>query len=53
MVEVEKEADKSLWVWWVETPQISRGDAQWVQIEAAMPKLDATALFALAKEIEG
>jgi hypothetical protein len=53
MVEVEKEADKSLWVWWVETPQISRGDAQWVQIEAAMPKLDATALFMLSKEIEG
>jgi len=53
MVLVDKAADKSLLVWWVEIPQISRADAQWPQIEAAMPKLDATALFALAKEIEG
>ena len=53
MVLVDAASDKSLWVWWVEIPQISRADAQWQQIEAAMPKLDATALFALAKEIEG
>ena len=53
MVLVDKAADKSLWVWWVEIPQISRADAQWQEIEAAMPALDATALFALAKEIEG
>jgi len=53
MVLVDKAADKSLLVWWVEIPQISRADAQWQEIEAAMPALDAVALFALAKEIEG
>jgi hypothetical protein len=54
MALVDKASDKSLYVWWAETDAISRGDAEWQQIEVATewPK-DVTAddLFELAGQI--
>lgn len=54
MAEVDKAGDKSLYVWWAETDAISRGDAQWIEIEAAVdwgkgPSADE--LFALAAQV--
>lgn len=53
MALVEKQSDKALYVWWVETPTISRGDAEWQQIEpvVAWGKVRADDLFALAAQI--
>jgi hypothetical protein len=54
MAEVEKAADKALLVWWRETDAISRGDAQWQQIEAAVQwgkGATAADLFALAARV--
>lgn len=50
---VEKAADKALYIWWVETDAISRGDAQWQEIEAAVAWGKATAgdLFDMAAQI--
>lgn len=43
---VSQAGDKSLLVWWRETDAISRGDAQWQQIEAAIGAKAAGDLFA-------
>lgn len=54
IAEVEKAADKALLVWWRETDAISRGDAQWQQIEAAVQwgkGASAAQLFDLAAQI--
>lgn len=51
MALVDKAGDKSLYVWWQETDAISRGDAQWQEIEAAVEwgkGASADDLFALA-----
>lgn len=51
MTLVNAAQDKSLYVWWEETDSISRGDAQWQQIEAENSKVDAAAVFSLAAQI--
>lgn len=53
MATVEKLGDKALYVWWNETDAISRGDANWQQIEAAVPwsKVSASDLFDLAAQV--
>lgn len=54
MALVDKAGDKSLYVWWQETDAISRGDAQWQEIEAAVEwgkGASADDLFALAAQI--
>lgn len=53
MALVEKASDKSLYVWWQETPTISQGDAEWQQIEPAVAwgKVSVADLFALAAQI--
>jgi len=44
--------DKSLLVWWDEIDTISRADAQWQEIETALPKnIDVTELFTLVTQI--
>lgn len=51
---VNKASDKSLYVWWSETPTISRGDAEWQEIEPAVTwgkGVSADDLFALAAQI--
>lgn len=51
---VDKASDKALYVWWAETDAISRGDAQWQQIEAAVAwgkGASADDLFDLASQI--
>lgn len=51
---VNQASDKSLYVWWSETPTISRGDAEWQQIEPAVAwgkGVSADDLFALAAQI--
>jgi hypothetical protein len=53
MALVDKASDKALYVWWVETDTISRGDAQWIAIEPAVSwgKSSADELFALAAQV--
>lgn len=53
MALVDKMGDKALYVWWNETDAISRGDANWQQIEAAVPwgKVSASDLFDLAAQV--
>lgn len=53
MALVDKAGDKSLYVWWAETDAISRGDAQWQEVEAEMTweKVSAADLFDLAAAI--
>lgn len=51
---VQQAGDKTLLIWWAETSTISRGDAQWQQIEPVVvwPKgVTADDLFALAAQI--
>lgn len=51
---VAKAADKALRVWWEQIDAISRADAQWQQIEAAVTwpgKNGADPLFALAAQL--
>lgn len=53
MALVDKAGDKALLVWWIETDAISRGDAQWQEIEAGMTwdKVSAADLFDLAAQV--
>lgn len=53
MALVDKMGDKALYVWWNETDAISRGDANWQQIEAAVPwgKVSAADVFELAAQV--
>lgn len=53
MALVDKAGDKSLYVWWAETDAISRGDAQWQEVEAEMTweKVTAADLFDLAAQV--
>ena len=53
MATVDKMGDKALYVWWNETDAISRGDANWQQIEAAVPwgKVSAADVFELAAQV--
>jgi len=48
---VATSGEKELLIWWQETPTISRGDAEWLTIEADLKTTDAAALFALAATI--
>lgn len=53
MALVEKIGDKEIYVWWNETDAISRGDAQWQQIEPVVPwaKVSAADVFDLAAQV--
>jgi inactivated superfamily I helicase len=50
---VRTSSDKSITRWWQQIDQISRGDAQWLEIEAAVDWKTTTAedLFTLAAQI--
>lgn len=51
---INSDGDKALLVWWIETDQISRGDAQWQRVEGAVewPKgVTAGDLFELAAQV--
>ena len=53
MALVDTMGDKALYVWWNETDAISRGDANWQQIESAVPwgKVTAADVFDLAAQV--